>query len=54
MPLLVNDRVRDMYTNESGIIINVLDGWYIVESNNGEKHYYRENELYPDIDIKEV
>lgn len=54
MPMLVNDRVRDAHTNAVGTIIDIDDGWYTVEDNDGEKHLYREHELYPDVDISEV
>lgn len=51
MAMSVNDRVRNIYNNEILTIINITSSWYLCESDNGEKHYYTEIELYPDVNI---
>ncbi len=50
--ITINDRVRDVLTDEVGTVIDIRNGYYEVELDKGDNNVYLECEICPDV--KEV
>lgn len=46
--MTINDRIRDCWTRESGTIIGIRNGMYMVKMDDGDERIYTDAEVVPD------